>query len=54
MIFTLPGIMGDLSAITAEEITSKECLTSQLVNNNLSYLPEDNGSQDIDKISAFV
>lgn len=54
MSVTLPGIMGDLSAITAEEITSRECLTSKLVSNNLSYLPKDNGAPDIDKIGAFV
>lgn len=54
MIVTLPGIMGDPSAITTEEITSRECLSSQLVTNNLSYLPKDNGTQDIDKIGAFV
>lgn len=54
MIVTLPGIMGDLSTITAEKITSRECLTSKLVSNNLSYLPKDNGARDIDKIGAFV
>lgn len=43
MTVTLPGIMSDLSAITAEEITSRECLTSEMANNHLGYLPKDNG-----------
>lgn len=54
MIVTLPHIMADLSAMTAEETTNKECLTSYVVNNNLSYLPKDTGTQDIGTIDAFA
>lgn len=47
-------LRADLSAITAKEAASRQRLTSQLVNNNLTYLFKNTGNQDIGTTDAFA